>query len=159
MKLEKLALLAETIGGAAIIVSLLVLIQEVRQNTAVQNRQIQIERYLQYTDSYIDPAAARQVYAKIKAIDGLEPLAEAYVERYGLTPEEAVLWSRLVSRTFYYWQVDYDLQGESEGLATEVSFVPRYPDAMLAFEVNEDELMTPEFRAFAESVWENEQTR
>ena len=159
MRLEKWALVAEIIGGAAIIASLFVLIQEVQQNTALQNRQIQIERSLQYTDPYLDPSATREVYAKVKAIDGLEPLAEAYVERYGLTPEEAVLWSRLVSRTFFYWQFDYEFQGQYEGLATELSAARRYPDVMLAFEVNEDDMITPEFRAFAESVWESEQTR
>lgn len=34
MKLERLALLAEVVGGAAIVISLIVLVLEVRQNTA-----------------------------------------------------------------------------------------------------------------------------
>ena len=154
MKLEKWALVAEIIGGAAIIVSLLVLIQEVRQNTDVQNRQIQIARFLNYTDSFIDPMAATEVYAKVKAIDGPEPLAAAFADRYGLSPAEAVLWSRLVSRSFFYWQSDFEFGGESESLAAELRFIPSYPDAMLAFQINEDNLLTPEFKAYVESVWD-----
>lgn len=156
MKLEKWAHLAEIIGGAAIIVSLVMLILEVRQNTAVQDRQIQIARFLNYTDSYIDPFAARAVYSKVKEIDGPEPLAEAYMDRYGLTAVEAVLWSRLVSRSFFYWQSDFEFEGESSALATELKFIPTYPDAMLAYEINEDDLLTREFRAYVESVWDEE---
>ena len=153
MKLERWAHVAEIVGGVAIIASLIVLIQEVKRNTAVQDREIQIARFLNYTDTLIDPVAARAVYAKVKAQDGLEPLAAAYVDKYGLTPEEAVLWARMVSRTFYLWQSDFEFSGGSEALSTELRFVPRYPDAALAFEINEDDLLTPGFRAYAESVW------
>ena len=154
MKLEKWAHIAEIIGGAAIVVPLVVLILEVRQSRFVQEHQNQITRYLNTTDHYLDPAATLEVYAKVKAVDGLEPLAEAYVERYSLTPSEAVLWSRLVQRTLFLWQSDYALAGATDGLETALRIIPIYPDLLLAYEINEDDILTPEFRAYVDSVLE-----
>ena len=63
-----------------------------------------------------------------------------------------MLWSRVVQRSLFFWQSDFELTGESEKLATELEFLPRYPDVMLAYDINEDGLLTPEFRAYVESV-------
>ena len=99
MKLEKWAHASEVFGSIAIVISLVILILEVRSNTLVQQQQMQLDRGLNFTDKYLGSPDLADVYAKVKAIDGIEPLAGAYVERYSLTPAEAVLWSRSVQRT------------------------------------------------------------
>ena len=44
MKLKDIALLTEVVGGAGILISLVILIFEVRQNTALVERQMRIDR-------------------------------------------------------------------------------------------------------------------
>ena len=82
--------------GHVFAVSLVFLVFEIRQNTLTQEREMQLDRYLGLTDPYLNAPEIGAIYAKVKAVDGMEPLAGAYVDRYKLTPAEAVVWSRLV---------------------------------------------------------------
>ena len=151
---QKFAVTAEIVTSLAVIISLIILIQEVRLNTSVQQRQVQLERSLNYTDKFLDPSATAEIWAKVKAIDGLEPLANEYVERYQLTPSEAVVWSRLVLRTLFIWNSDFLFDGPSESLKRDIAIIPTYPDLELAFRLNEDEMLSPEFVSWAEALLE-----
>ena len=152
MKLEKWAHASEVFGSIAIVISLVILILEVRSNTLVQQQQMQLDRGLNFTDTFLGSPELADIYAKVKAIDGIEPLAGAYVERYELTPAEGVLWSRLVQRTLFTWQSQYLFGGPSEELQSEIRAVFKYPDIRIAYEINEDGLLGPEFIEYVDSV-------
>jgi len=152
MKLEKWAHASEIFGSIAIVVSLIVLISEVRGNTAVQQRQMELDRTLNYTDMFLQSPELADVMAKVKAVDGAEPLAAAYMERYGLTQAEAVLWSRAVSRGLFIWHAQYVFNGPSQDLEDEIRSIHEYPDLRIAFETNEDEMLSPEFVEYVLSI-------
>lgn len=145
MKLERWAPLAEVLASVAVVFSLVFLVYEIRQNTKSLEREMQMELILSYSDVYLDQPILAEIYAKVKAVDGLEPLADAYVERYELTPAEAVLWGRNVSRTLWIIHSQFLQDGPSENLETQLGALMTYPDFRMAFDMNEDALLTPEF--------------
>jgi hypothetical protein len=152
MKLERWAHASEIFGAIAIVISLVILIFEVRNNTAIQQQQMQIDRALNFTDTFLNAPHLADIYAKVKAVDGIEPLAGAYVERYSLTPAEAVLWSRMVQRTLFTWQAQYLFSGPTEDLESEIRNVFKYVDLQMAYDINEDELLGPEFIEYVNSI-------
>ncbi len=127
-RVQHWAEVSEIIASLAIVVTLLVLVQEIRVNTEVQDRQMQLDRFMNFTEQIIDSPQVADIWAKVKSTDGLEPLAEAYVDRYGLNPSEAVVWSRFVMRTLFIWQADFVTEGASESLESQVSIINTYPD-------------------------------
>lgn len=152
MTLEKWVHASEVFGSIAIVISLAILILEVRNNTLVQQLQMQQDRYLMYTDTMLSSPDLGDIYSKVKAVDGIEPLAGAYMERYELTASEAVRWARLVQRTLWTWQSQYIFGGPSADLEDEIREVFKYPDLRMAYEINEDELLRPEFLEYVDSI-------
>ena len=152
MTLQKWANVSDVLASVAIVVTLLILVQEVRNNTVVQERQMQMERVLNSTDAYLNTPELADIFAKVKAVDGQEPVAGAYEERYGLTPSEAVIWSRLVQRTLFIWHSQFLFGGPSEALESEITSIFKYPDLRLAYEINEDGLLSPAFIEYVDSI-------
>ncbi len=152
MKLKRLAHAAEIFASFAIAVSLVFLILELRNNTLIQERQMQMDRNASLTDPYLSSPDVLKVYAKVKAVDGAEPLVEAFMDRYNLTPEEAVLWSRQVQSNWFVWQTNYLFGGPSKDLESTIRGIFKYPDVRIAYEINEDSLLSPEFIAYVESI-------
>ena len=152
MKLKRLAHATEIFASFAIAVSLVFLILEIRNNTLIQERQMQMERYASLTDPFLSSLDVSKVYAKVKAVDGAEPVVEAFMDRYNLTPEEAVLWSRLVQNNWFVWQSHYLFGGPSNDLESTIRGVFKYPDIKIVYEINEDSLLSPEFISYVESI-------
>jgi len=138
--------------GHVFAVSLVFLVFEIRQNTLTQEREMQLDRYLGLTDPYLNAPEIGAIYAKVKAVDGMEPLAGAYVDRYKLTPAEAVVWSRLVSRSLLTLHAQFQFGGPSEEFDTILRGLFVYPDFRMAFEINEDSLLSSEFVQYADSI-------
>lgn len=113
---------------------------------------MQMERVSISMDPYFASADLARIYAKVKAVDGMEPVAETFVDRYDLTPEEAVLWSRLVSNGWHVKQVHFLTDGPSEELENEIKGLDQYPDVRIVFEANEDDALLPEFVEYVESI-------
>ncbi len=88
MNLKKAAQITEIIGGAGILISLVVLIFEVRANTNAIDRQASLDRNARIFEPYISNIP--DIYTKVKAVDGLEPIVNQYVDAYDLPPVEAV---------------------------------------------------------------------
>ena len=139
-------------ANMAVLGGIVFLAIEIRQNTVMQERQMQIERVSGSMDPYFASGELARIYAKVKAVDGLEPVAEAFVDRYGLKPEEAVLWSRLVNSGWYVKQAHFLTDGPSAELENEILGLHQYPDVRIVFEANEDGALLPEFVEYVESI-------
>lgn len=152
MKFKKWVPIAEIVASVAVVISLGFLIFEIRQNTNTLELELERERVLQATDIYLNEPRLAEIYAKVKAVDGLEPLAAAYVELYDLTPADAVLWARNISRGVWLNHNQFIQSGPSNDLERWVKSSMLYPDVRLAIELNEDELLTPEFIDYIGSI-------
>ena len=85
---------AELIGLTALTISVVALIYEVRANTAAIGYQAEMGSVLALSDPFFESDTLSGILAKIKAVDGLPPPIPTYMETYGLSAEEAILWNR-----------------------------------------------------------------
>ena len=84
---------AEVVGLIAIVVSLAVLIVEVRENTLAIERQTALDRANSLTSPFFDSELA-SILDKIKSQDGPDVNIVPFVEAYDLSYREAVIWER-----------------------------------------------------------------
>ena len=86
----------EIVASLSVILTLVFLILEVRGNTSTIERQIMLDQYVSVTDVFINNSDMAETFVKIKAVDGLEPLIQAFTDRYALSAEESVRWTRFL---------------------------------------------------------------
>ena len=147
------------VANLAVVAGIFFLAVEIRQNTLAVERQMRMDRTVGMMDPYLASPELASIWAKVKEVDGLEPVAARYIERYRLTPEEAALWSRLVHRHWYVQQAQFIFDGPSEDLETSIrEFYQLYPDVRIVFEENEDSELSAEFVAYVESIIADVQT-
>jgi hypothetical protein len=89
MKLQDVAHWAEILASLAVVVSLVFLTLEIRENTISLESQAIRHRSIALNSTFARNPKIPEILAKTKAVDGPEPLEHAYVERYGLIYEEA----------------------------------------------------------------------
>jgi len=151
MRLKEWVPAAEIVTSLAVVITLIVLILEIRQSNEIQDRQMRADRISILNDPYLTSPGLAKVYAKVKAVDGLEPVAEAFIDRYSLTAEEAVLWSRLVQSVWLTWHSQFLFAGPSDALEKDIRNLFHYPDVQIVYRINEDSALSPQFIAYVES--------
>ena len=67
MKLRKLALIAEVVASFGVIITLVLLLLEVRGNTLTMERQIEMAHFKTLFTSFIEPSVLMSAMTKIKA--------------------------------------------------------------------------------------------
>lgn len=109
----------EIVGIVAVVVSLAVLIFEVRENTQAINRQMSNDRAAALSVPFFE-GDLPTVLAKVAKVQGYGPTLNSFMEVYDLTLEEAILWQR---HLFYLWDVlesEFLAEGDSNGLRAQV---------------------------------------
>ena len=118
MSIMELGALGEFVGAIAVVISLIFVGLQVRQNTKMVRAQTAtVDR--QVSNEFADMATAEvfrsphlpSIMAKIHAVDGVPELVTAFVDRYGLTEEEALRWTRWEMRIWLNIQNDYRRYG------------------------------------------------
>jgi len=131
VKLERWVNWAEITASLAVVVTVVLLIQEVRGNTEAIERKATLDRATAFNSPFFTNPQLPAVLAKIKAIDGLDPIPQALIERYKLTSEEAILWERHLASIWMGLQADYSMRGESQELETTIRDLLTNPDCQL----------------------------
>lgn len=106
---------AELVGFVAIIISLVVLIIEVRQNTLATERQIALDRADSMTSAFFDSELA-SILEKIKSVDGLDRNIVPFTEAYDLSYREAVIWERHLQYAWSVLEAEFEADGPSPSL-------------------------------------------
>jgi hypothetical protein len=153
MKLQQWAHWAEITASFAVVVTLILLIQEVQGNTRAIERQAALDRASALNSPFLDNAQLASVLAKIKAVDGQDPIPEAYVERYSLTQEEAIIWERHVWQVWSGFQADFLEGGPSEDLIRILQLLLQEPDHQLYWELAAQD-HNPGFHTFVDGLVE-----
>ena len=91
MKLQDVTHWAEIIASVAVVLSLVFLTLEVRNNTRALDRQAIRDRSEALNAPFLDNSDLPAIIAAVKAVDGPEPSEQALVERYGITYEQATV--------------------------------------------------------------------
>ena len=121
---------AELIGFVAIIVSLVVLIIEVRQNTLAIERQIALDRAASMTSAFFDSELA-SILERIKSVDGLDRNIVPFIEAYDLSYSEAVIWERHLQYAWEVLEAEFEADGPSPSLDASILSLLITPDNQL----------------------------
>lgn len=154
-KLEQWAQWAEIVASVAIVVSLVFLIQEVRYNSSIMERQAVLDRTEAFNAPFFQESPLPTILTKVKEADGLDPEEQAFVERYDLTYQEAVLWVRHLAVLWAVLEADYRVGGLTPELEAMVGGLLATPDNRLFWEQGAPLVTSPGFRAYVETVLES----
>ena len=145
----------EVITGLSVVVTLVVLIVEVRTNTREIQRQIFIDRVANIAAPFVSGPELLQAYERIKSKDGWEPDNRAFMDRYELEPAQAIAWTRFLMINWAGLEADFLASGPSERLARQVRGLLVFPDNQLLWETGTLGF-TPGFRAYVEQLTSGE---
>ena len=134
MKLKKWATIAEITASFAVIISLVLLMLEVRGNTLAIERQIDKDHRRAIFTPFIDPPILLSAMEKIKAVDGQATYVQAYMETYDLNDSEAYAWGNFQLTIWADMQQDLAHNGPSERLAAQIQKLAIHPDVALFVE-------------------------
>jgi hypothetical protein len=129
-RLEKWTQVAEIVAAAGVIITLVLLIQEVRTNTRAVQEQSRAQFTAAISEPFLSPDVLPGLYAKVKAVDSLalDPEVVAFVDRYDMTPAEAIQWTRLLFLQWSQWEARFEREGPSEELANWIRRIMAAPD-------------------------------
>ena len=116
MNLQEVSELAQVIGNVAVIVTLVVLIVQIRANTRAVDRQKRVDRGRALRDAYFASPDLVRALVKINATNGGLSLHVELAERFGLTPEEGWLVMMHQGGTWSIYEADFLASGPSASL-------------------------------------------
>ena len=149
-QLRKSALIAEIVGGIAIVVSLAILIVEIRENTAILERRMAQDRAEAVSRDMIQSEDLAMILDKIKRVDGHGPHITSFMDKYELTAAESIRWNRHQHLIWQGLQADY--KTGSEDVESVIRYAIQFPDNQLFIESLEDGLMDEEFLEFVRRI-------
>jgi hypothetical protein len=126
MDLKKTVQIVEIVGGVGILISLIILIIEVRANTNAIDRQASLERNARVFEPYISNIP--DIYTKVKAVDGLEPIVGKYADAYDIPPIEAVRWVAFLQSNWKAYEIDFKYAGQTQEMDASVLWMLSFPD-------------------------------
>jgi len=148
MKLERWAHWAEIGASAAVVVSLLLLVQQVRQNTVMLERQIALDRSTAFNAPFLEDSPLPDILERIKAVDGREPVEAALMARYDLDYAEAVRWVRHLALVWTALEADFIANGRSASLDGVAWALLGSPDNRLYWENGAPQVTDGDFRGY-----------
>ena len=134
MKLKKWVHVSEIVASIAVVASLIFLALQIGDNTRTLQRQEIRDRADALTSPFLDVSKVPSILTKIKAVDGIEDLEKAYMDRYNLTHEEASIWVRYQNVLWAGLEADFVANGISPALEAYIKLLLRYPDVRLSWE-------------------------
>lgn len=152
MKLDRWAHWAEIGASVAVVASLVFLIQQVRQNTQMLERQFALDRATAFNAPYLEDSSFPAILSRIKEVDGIEGVEEAFVERYDLDYEDAVRWVRHLALVWTMLESDYSANGRSEALDAVAWSLLGSPDNQLYWQHGAPQLTSGAFRAYVSEL-------
>jgi hypothetical protein len=142
----------ETLGFLGVIASMVFVGMEIRQNTLALRREAALERAYAMSEPFLTDSELPEILAQIKAVDGMDAGALAFMERYDLSYEQTTVWLRHLLLIWSGMQADYLLEGESPLLGDQITALLGNPDNQLFWELRSPMLSDPGFIAYVERV-------
>ena len=130
MNLQDFSAIAQMIGSAAVIVTLIVLIGQIRANTRAVGRQVDEARLYKATGPFYQSPDLVRIAAKIGAAQGFGPAMKELMETYTLSPEEATLWFRHLMDNWLSCEIEFRYGG-TEVSPRAIKSNLRWPDGRI----------------------------
>lgn len=152
MSFQKWGPVAELVANVATAATLLFLVYQVRENTAAVQRQMLFERASVFAEPFLSGSSIPAIMAKVKAIDGPDPLEQPFIDRYKLSYEEASIWTRYLSVLWASLEADYQARGETADLENLIRLLLARPDSALLWEHGAVSVTNAPFRAYVQRL-------
>ena len=149
LKLSDWASIAEIVSGIAIVVTIVVLIFELRSNSSLLERQIELDRIDRGLISQESPELA-EVLAKLRMANGPRAAHRLFMDEYGLTYVEADRFLRFARSQWQGFQADF-LFGESDELTDTIPVLLGMPEVAIFWRQTSSSY-DPEFVEFVNSL-------
>ena len=130
MNLQDFSAIAQMIGSAAVIVTLIVLIGQIRANTRAVGRQMDEARLYKATGPFYQSPDLVRIAAKIGAAQGFGPATKELMETFALSPEEATLWFRHLMDNWISYEIEFRYGG-TEVSPRAIKSNLRWPDGRI----------------------------
>ncbi len=152
MTLQDWSDIAQVVGNAAVLVTIIVLIAQIRTNTRTLERQMHVDRARALTEDILTSPDLVRASVKIEAATG-EPysLHTELVARYGLTWEEAWLISRQQLKMWTMYEAEFLFGGASARLARSIRAFWGGPQSRLTWD-HIKRIRDPEFVRYVDRV-------
>lgn len=134
MESKKIRDWLEIVATLSVLAGLLLVAQEIRVNTRANALQTAVDTSAALTEPFFQSKELKSASEKIHRLDGAYAPEVALIERYDLSPEEAIVWSRHLLQIWIQVEAMY-----------------KYQDEALAVRYARTLLRAPDNRAFVES--------
>ena len=141
----------EIVAALSVVITLILLVVEVRGNTKALERQILLDRGSNVAVPFMEGPELLTAFEKVKAIDGWGALEAELMARYELEPAQAVAWMFFLYKVWTGMEADYVYAGSSDELASSIEGLLAFPDNRLYWRHSGDGY-SADFRAYVESL-------
>ena len=141
----------EIIAAISVVITLILLVVEVRANTKALERQVLLDRGSNVAVPFMEGPELLRAFEKVKAIDGWGPLEAEFMARYEMEPAQAVAWMFFLYKVWTGMEADFVYAGSSDELANAIEGLLAFPDNQLYWRHARDGY-SAEFRAYVESL-------
>ena len=141
----------EMLASVSVVVTLVLLIVEVRANTGALERQVLLDRAANISTPFMEGPALLEAFRRVKRVDGWGPLETEFMQRYGLEPDQSVAWMFFLHKIWNGLEADYAFAGASDELAASIQGLFVFPDNRLYWKHSASGF-SPEFVAYVEEI-------
>lgn len=141
----------EMIASVSVVVTLVLLIVEVRANTGALERQIMLDRAANVATPFMEGPELLEAFRRVKSVDGWGPLETEFMDLYGLEPAQSVSWMFFLYKIWSNLEADYAFAGPSDELTGSIQGLLAFPDNRLYWKHAAGQF-SPEFIGYVEEV-------
>ena len=131
MSINELGSIGEFLGAIAVLVTLLFIAYQVRQNNRALKWQTSLQFAHQLEGPFFNSPELVRTKLKIKEVDGSMPVIDAFADRYSLEPGEAELWFRHLSLMWLQLEADFHY---GQKIEDKITFLMTWQDQKLYWE-------------------------
>ncbi len=144
--------IAEIAASVAVVVTLVILIAQIRESSLIEQRESAIRAAEWDAAVFLQSETLASTISKIKAVDGIEDGIQEFMDRYDASYEQAAAWNRYLVLNWAGMQADYLYHGRSESLDQRIRYNLQWPDQRILIRDVFGEAWSPFHREFDEYV-------
>lgn len=141
----------EMVASVSVVVTLVLLVVEVRANTGALERQTLLDRAANMATPFMEGPELLEAFRKVKSVDGWGQMETEFMERYQLEPAQAVAWTFFLYKIWNNLEADHAFAGPSNELTGSIQGLLAFPDNQLYWKYAAGQF-SPTFVAYVEEV-------
>jgi len=123
--------IAEIAASLAVVVTLVILVVQIREASLIEQRQSFIRAAEWDAAVFLQSDVLASALSKVKAVDGIEEGIQEFMERYATSYEQAAAWNRYLVLNWSGIQADYLYHGRWDGLDQRIRHNLEWPDQQI----------------------------